>query len=132
MKRGDLLLVSGILAAALLVMVPRWVQGGQISEKNHNNTKTAVIKVEGEVYRTVKLTKEEQTIEIRTDRGYNLLKVHDYGIEMAEADCPDEVCLTFGFRSRQGDTIVCLPHRVIVEIEGTSGSGEGGGTDAVI
>lgn len=130
MKRGDLLLVSVILIVSLLFMVPRWIQSGESSEKNHNSQKTAVIKVEGKLYRTVTLTKEEQTIEIRTQRGYNLLKVHDYGIEMVDADCPDEICLTFGFRSRQGDTIVCLPHRVIVEIEGPSG--EGGGTDAVI
>ncbi|MCJ8011902.1 NusG domain II-containing protein [Paenibacillus sp. KQZ6P-2] len=130
MKRGDLLLITVIVAAALLLMVPRWVQNGQSSEKNHNNPLTAVIKVDGEVYKTVTLTKEEQTIEINTKRGDNLLKVHDYGIEMVDADCPDQICLTFGFKTNPGDTIVCLPHRVIVEIKGTGG--EGGGTDAVI
>ncbi|BFH60035.1 MULTISPECIES: NusG domain II-containing protein [Paenibacillus] len=130
MKRGDLLLISAVLLAAVLLMVPKWIQGSTESEKNHNNALTAVIKVDGKVYRTVNLTQEEQTIEIKNDHGYNLLKVHDYGIEMIDADCPDQICLSFGFKSRKGDSIVCLPHRIIVEIEGEGGEGEG--TDAVI
>jgi hypothetical protein len=72
----------------------------------------------------VALTKEEQTIEVRTDRGYNILKVHDYGIEMYDADCPDQVCLGFGFITLPKQTIVCLPHRVLVEIASASGEDE--------
>ncbi|MDR0269193.1 NusG domain II-containing protein [Paenibacillus sp.] len=129
MKRGDLLLISAILIVAVLLMVPRWVQNSNDSEKNHNDMK-AVIKVDGKVYQTVALTQEEQMIEVPSDHGHNVLKIHDHGIEMIDADCPDQVCLSFGFKTRNGDTIVCLPHRVIVEIEGDGGEGEG--TDAVI
>ncbi|MDQ0089299.1 hypothetical protein J2T12_002711 [Paenibacillus anaericanus] len=122
MKRGDMLLIGLIVIVALAFLVPRWFES---SEKNHNETpKVANITVDGKLFKTVELTKEEQIIDVKTEFGYNILKVHDYGIEMIEADCPDEVCLSFGFVERNGGTIVCLPHRVLVEIEGIPGEGD--------
>jgi hypothetical protein len=121
MKRADVLLISIVLIAALAFLVPRWLgddKGGP------GKNLVANITVDGKLFKTVKLTKEEQTVEIRTDRGYNILKVHDYGIEMYDADCPDKVCLGFGTITQPKQTIVCLPHRVLVEIAGTSGGDE--------
>ena len=119
MKRADVLLVSIVLIAALAFLVPRWFS----SEDKGGPGKDLVanITVDGKLYKTVKLTKETQTIDVRTERGYNILKVHDYGIEMYDADCPDKVCLDFGFITRPKQSIVCLPHRVLVEIAGGSG-----------
>ena len=37
---------------------------------------------------------------------------------MTEADCPDKICVNTGKISKIGETIVCLPHRVVVEIQG--------------
>lgn len=124
MKRGDILLIGVIVAIALAVMIPRWFDRN-ISEINHNGKSLiAKITVNGKLYQTVELTKGKQTIEIQTEFGYNILKVHDYGIEMIDADCQDKVCLTFGFIERNGGTIICLPHRLMVEIEGDSTRGD--------
>lgn len=131
MKRGDLVLISVVLAAALIFLVPRWLDGKD-SEKNHNNPLTATITVDGQLFKTVELTEEEQIIEIKTDHGVNILKVYDYGIEMIEADCPDEVCLSFGFVDKKNQSIVCLPHKVLVEVEGTSGGESQDEVDAVV
>ncbi|WP_110930295.1 NusG domain II-containing protein [Paenibacillus bouchesdurhonensis] len=130
MKRGDVLLIGLIVVIALAFLIPRWFFE-DLSEKNHNNNPlVANIKVDGKLVRSVELTEEEQIIEIETEDGLNILKVHDYGIEMIEADCPDQLCLTFGFVKRNGGTIVCLPHKMIVEIEGDSG--EGDDVDAIV
>lgn len=131
MKRGDLVLISVVLVAALIFLVPRWMDGNN-SEKNHKNPLTATITVDGQVFKTVELTKEEQIIEIQTDHGLNILKVHDYGIEMIEADCPDEVCLTFGFVDKNNQSIVCLPNKVLVELEGPTGGESQDEADAVV
>ncbi|MGM1047210.1 hypothetical protein SAMN05661091_5356 [Paenibacillus uliginis N3/975] len=131
MKRGDLVLISVVLAAALIFLVPRWLDGKD-SEKNHNNPLTATITVDGQLFKTVELTEEEQIIEIKTDHGVNILKVYDYGIEMIEADCPDEVCLSFGFVDKKNQSIVCLPHKVLVEVEGASGGESQDEVDAVV
>lgn len=129
MKRGDIVLIGLVVVIAAAFLVPRWF-GDSSSENNHNTQRIAKITVDGKLFRTVELTGEEQEIEINTEHGYNLLKVHDYGIEMIDADCPDKVCLTFGFIERNGGTIVCLPHKLLVEIEGAPS--EGDDIDAIV
>jgi len=37
---------------------------------------------------------------------------------VTDADCPDRLCVKQRAISKQGETIVCLPHRLIVKIEG--------------
>jgi len=129
MKRGDFILIGIVLIAALAFIVPKWLFQDS-SENMHNNKVYAEITVDGELFKRVELTEEEQTVEVKTDHGYNILKIHDHGIEMVEADCSDHVCLSFGFVSKRGDTIVCLPHRVLVELK--SESVEESDTDAVV
>jgi hypothetical protein len=41
---------------------------------------------------------------------------------MKDADCPDKLCEKTGKISKNGETIVCLPHRVVVEIQGGEGN----------
>lgn len=118
MKRADVLLISIVLIVALAFVVPRWLSN---DKGGPGKNLVANITVDGKLFKTVTLTKEEQSIDIRTERGYNILKVHDYGIEMYDADCPDQVCLGFGFITLPKQTIVCLPHRVLVEIASESG-----------
>ena len=37
---------------------------------------------------------------------------------VAEANCGDHTCIRTGQISREGEAIVCLPHRLVVRIEG--------------
>ena len=43
---------------------------------------------------------------------------------MIEADCPDLICVHHKPISRQGESIVCLPHKVIVEVTGEESAQE--------
>ena len=42
---------------------------------------------------------------------------------MQSADCPDQVCVRTGRLTRAGQVAVCLPHRVILKLTGTSTNG---------
>lgn len=128
MKRGDLILIGIVIVAALAFIVPKWLLPDTNEHTNHNVY--AEITIDGKLYKQVPLTEEEQTIEVATDHGVNILKIHDHGIEMYEADCPDQLCVNFGFVTRKGETIVCLPHRVLVELK-SDAAGESD-TDAVV
>ncbi len=125
MKRGDIVLIVLLVAAA------GWFAVSLFTGDHEAGTGAyARIMVDGEHYDTVALTQEVQQIEIRTKRGLNILRVYDGGIEMIEADCPDQLCKTFGHIHRGNETIVCLPNRVFVEIIAEDDEGEG--LDAVV
>ncbi|NMD44524.1 MAG: NusG domain II-containing protein [Clostridiales bacterium] len=50
--------------------------------------------------------------------GYNIIEVSPGGIEVIEADCPDQICVSRGRVTKSGLPIVCMPHRLMIEIEG--------------
>lgn len=80
---------------------------------------SVVITVEGNVYRTVSLT-EDQEIEIEKDGNViNILSIRDGKADMVSATCPDKLCVHQKPVSKNGETIVCLPHQVVVEVKGS-------------
>ena len=72
------------------------------------------VTVDGDVYGTYSLA-EAQEIDIN---GTNHLSIHDGEADMADADCPDKLCVHQRAISRDRETIVCLPNRVVVEVTG--------------
>ncbi len=120
-RAGDLIIYAVLLAVMAWFIVPLLFNS---KEDLASAASTAEISVNGEHYQTVELTEETQDIEVRTSRGYNLLRVSEHGIEMVEADCPDQLCLGFGHIGHKGQNIVCLPNRIFVEITGPAGSGD--------
>ncbi|WP_152394989.1 NusG domain II-containing protein [Paenibacillus guangzhouensis] len=130
LRRGDIMLIGIVLLCAIIFIIIKAFPN-EVSDESHS--KIAKITVDGKIFRTVELTAEPQEIKVETEDGhYNLLKVHDHGIEMIDADCPDKVCLTFGFITNPSQTIVCLPHRVLVEIENNNPMDQGDDIDAVV
>lgn len=128
-KKGDVILIGIVLIAALAFIVPRYFFDND-SEKNHIENRVVQIEIDGKPYKTLPLTIEEQTYTVKTDKGFNEIRIHDGGVEMIDADCPDRLCLGFGFVTRPGQQIICLPHRVSVFIEDQSG--QGGEVDDVV
>ena len=52
------------------------------------------------------------------------------GLRVSEADCPTQDCVHTGTISRSGQSIVCLPARIIIQL--TGGQADPGGVDVVI
>jgi hypothetical protein len=48
----------------------------------------------------------------------NVLVIKDGGCFMEQADCPDGICVRRGRISLRGESIICLPHRLVIEISG--------------
>ncbi len=51
------------------------------------------------------------------ESGYNLLVIKDGAAKVQDADCPDKICVSHREISSVGETIVCLPHKLVVRIE---------------
>ena len=60
---------------------------------------------------------------------YNVVVISGGTVSVTEASCKNQVCVKHGAISRSGESIVCLPNRLVVRIE--DGSEEGGGYDSV-
>ena len=61
---------------------------------------------------------------------YNVVVIKDGKVSVTEASCKNQVCVKHSEISLSGESIVCLPNRLIVRIEGGSDE-EGGGYDTV-
>ena len=59
-----------------------------------------------------------KTLPLDTKYGYNLIEIGDNEIRVIEADCPDKYDVKQGSISRIGETIICLPNRLVIEIKG--------------
>lgn len=46
----------------------------------------------------------------------NVIEIRDGGVRMIRADCPDQICVHTGRITETGQSIVCVPHRVVVTI----------------
>lgn len=80
----------------------------------------AVIRVDGEIYEKIDLdtVTVAYDMEIETEFGYNKLHIEHGGISVIDADCRDRICIRQGMVTEAGVPIVCLPHRLTIEIEG--------------
>ncbi len=85
------------------------------------------VTVDGKEYAEYSLEDEIDVI-IPGARGMNdHLVIHDGRAFITDAECPDKLCVHQRAISKQGETIVCLPNKVVVEVIG----GEKGEVDAV-
>jgi|SRR3712207_5718920 len=114
MKKKDILLAIGVVVIIGVAFLLN-------SVLNSGNGSKVEIYLGNELYKTVSLDKE-QTIEINNENGKNVIKIHDNGVEMTTADCPDKVCVNTGFINKPNQSIVCLPHKLSVKIVGEADS----------
>lgn len=69
------------------------------------------------------LVTQPQTFTLSDESGMNTITVERGRICVSEADCPDQVCVRAGWLSDSASPIVCLPHRLVIQL------GNGGGAD---
>ncbi len=106
--KNDILLILALLLFAAAV----WgflrltrQQGGE-----------AVVTVDGQLAATLPLN-ADVTLPIGEGQGFsNVLEVSGGRVRVAEADCPDRLCVRQGWISYDGESIVCLPHKLVVSV----------------
>ncbi len=60
---------------------------------------------------------EDRTISVTDDNGYyNLILINNNVVKMSDAECPDKLCIKQGAVSKNGESIICLPNKVVVQI----------------
>ncbi|MCI8608349.1 MAG: NusG domain II-containing protein [Firmicutes bacterium] len=79
-----------------------------------------VITVEGETYGTYSLNQDQQIV-IEKHGHQNHITIKDGQVSMSFSDCKNQVCVNSGAISETKDTIVCLPNKVLIEIQSKQG-----------
>ena len=64
--------------------------------------------------------------------GFNQFRIRDGAAAMLDADCGDHTCLRTGSISRTGESIVCLPHRLVLQITSSHRPAEKNTPDAIV
>ena len=79
---------------------------------------TVIVTVDGQSYGQYSLN-ENRTVEIKNGNGYNLLVIEDGQAYVARASCPDGICSAHRPIRHNGESIICLPNKVVVEVRTT-------------
>lgn len=108
--KKDIILISGILlTAALLWLIPLFM----------NKETPAVVKViqDGQVTGVYPLSEDRTEYISYGEENYNLLFISNGEASISDADCPDGLCIRSRNISRSGESIICLPHKLVIQIE---------------
>lgn len=114
MTKGDKVLVGIVVILTLLSL-------GFIKRQAFSNeNKFISIQVNGEQVKKIIFDKNiiGKQIAIESKYGYNLIEIGDEKVRVIEANCPDKIDVKQGFISKIGESIICLPNRMVIEIKG--------------
>ncbi|WP_122642872.1 NusG domain II-containing protein [Luxibacter massiliensis] len=106
MRKNDFVLLGFFLAIALLGTVYIFIAGKESGG-------TVKISVDGRAWGNYDLS-ADQTVDIK---GTNILEIRDGKASMKTAGCPDQICVHQKPISKNGESIICLPNRVVVTID---------------
>lgn len=115
MKKGDFLIV-----AVVVIMLVSYLL---TSEKGNS----AAIYVDGELYKRVALS-EDAEINVKSKYGENTVIIKNEKVSIIHSDCPGKDCEK-GEISDTSRSLVCLPNRLTVIIEGDGAKNE---TDVIL
>ncbi|MGN0741080.1 MAG: NusG domain II-containing protein [Candidatus Fimadaptatus sp.] len=119
MKVGDWVLIACALALSAALAVWVWLPARE-------DAGMANVYVDGELRAALPLD-EDAVFTVSEDGAENVIEVKGGRARMLSANCPDGYCVRQGEVRYDGETVICLPHRVVIELS----AGEESGLDAI-
>lgn len=108
MKKSDLILAGIVVIIALACF--------GVYQMTREEGASVIVTIDGNEYGTYSLEKDT-VIEIESDSGTNELVIENHKAKMEDASCPDQLCVHQNAIDKTGQTIVCLPNKVVVTVE---------------
>ena len=125
MKRKDIIIIAlALLAALALYLVSQVSLGAEAS--------VVVVTVDGKEVLRKPLAMENRYEIAQDDGSLNVIRVEDGAVFMEEANCRDGLCIRQGKMRNGAKTIVCLPHKVVVQLKGDAPAGDNSDLDVII
>ena len=114
-KKMDIVIIAVLI---LLSFTPHLIFFKTSQKGSKNNY--AIIQVDGKIHKKIDLSKvkKSEKVNLNLPNGKNTLLIKNNNIQMYSANCNDALCVKQGNISKVGQTIICLPHKLIIEIKG--------------
>jgi hypothetical protein len=103
--KNDMIFIAVLLAVALVAGLALLVFKGEGD--------TVTVTVDGQVWGEYALD-SDLTVEIAVGENLNLLVIEDGKAYVKYASCPDGICSAHRPVWRDGESIICLPNKVVV------------------
>lgn len=113
MKKYDFIVIA---AVAVVVGVIAVVLYGL----NNESGKFVQVEIDGAVADTIPLSEDFEKEYTSADGGKNTLTINDGEAKVTFADCPDGICFRHSAITRTGESIICLPHKLVVRVIDTA------------
>lgn len=104
--KGDIILVVFLLMLSLMLFVSSFTRSENL---------TAQIYVAGEKTHSIDLRQVSESYTIT--ENYCQLLIEKDGVSFVHSDCVDQLCVKRGKLKNQGDTMACVPEKVVVIIK---------------
>ncbi len=111
-RKKDWILVGIIVCVIVLAFLLHEFIGGK-------GAGSVTIKVSGKIEGVYPLSEDR---EIAINGGTNILVIKNQQADIVDADCPDKLCVNQKPISKNKESLICLPNKVVVEIDSSENS----------
>lgn len=110
MKRGDIIII------VLIIVLATGLSWATSFSKNKEFNKIQIIQ-DGRILEEYAADKNfSKIVNITEGEFQNSIEIKNGEVKMIHANCPDKLCVKTNPISKNGEMIVCLPHRLYVKI----------------
>lgn len=126
-KKADVILIAVCLLAALFLAggLLFGYERGELLQVSYDGDVILTARLDESMYYLITykenravLVKNKEMPDIPAQESYNLVYVAGKKAQMEAADCRDQICVHHQSISGGGESIICLPHRLVAEIIG--------------
>lgn len=113
LKKGDVIIIIGIFVFVMFISITTIVYQSRVEALE------VVITQDGNILDRYSLTDSlDEVVRIEVDDHYNEIHIRNGQVWVEHANCLNQVCVKKGKISGAGEAIVCIPHKLVIEIKG--------------
>ena len=109
LRRNDVIFIAALLAVVAIAGACLYFFRGEGD--------TVTVSVDGKVIATYPLAVDRTEDILTGENGLNRLVIRDGKAWVETASCPDGICAAHKPIHREGESIVCLPNKVVVTVQ---------------
>lgn len=111
MKKNDIFLLI------LYIVLTIGMTGYVVKDKMDAKASALEVYSDGKIVKTISWPAADQTFKVQNESGYIEIQIKAGKVSVIDADCHDKVCVNTKAIDQGGEMIVCLPHKLYVQIK---------------